>query len=119
MKDGKEKAGKLRIDSAIGLNEFYSDRNGKEELVTTKRNEGGFVHVCETLNEDEKTRNTFECDMIISNCSRIEGDAEKGIPEKVIVKGVNVRTMHVKARRHGQESGIIKKEALLFEMLLF
>lgn len=88
MKDGKEKAGKLRIDSAIGLNEFYSDRNGKEELVTTKRNEGGFVHVCETLNEDEKTRNTFECDMIISNCSRIEGDAEKGIPEKVIVKGV-------------------------------
>ena len=29
MKDGKEKAGKLRIDSAIGLNEFYSDRNGK------------------------------------------------------------------------------------------
>ena len=88
MKDGKEKAGKLRIDSAIGLNEFYSDRNGKEELVTTKRNEGGFVHVCETLNEDEKTRNTFECDMIISNCSRIEGDTEKGIPEKVIVKGV-------------------------------
>ena len=88
MKDGKEKAGKLRIDSAIGLNEFYSDRNGKEELVTAKRNEGGFVHVCETLNEDEKTRNTFECDMIISNCSRIDGDAEKGIPEKVIVKGV-------------------------------
>ena len=32
---------------------------------------------------------------------------------KVIVKGVNVRTMHVKARRQGQESGIIKKKQLL------
>lgn len=87
MKDGKDKAGKLRIDSALGLNEFYSDRNGKEELVSAKRNEGGFVHTCDVLNEDEKTRNTFECDMLITNCRRIEGDEEKNIPEKVIVKG--------------------------------
>ena len=87
MKDGKDKAGKLRIDSALGLNEFYSDRNGKEELVSAKRNEGGFVHTCDVLNEDEKTRNTFECDMLITNCHRIEADADKNIPEKVIVKG--------------------------------
>ena len=32
---------------------------------------------------------------------------------KVIVRGINVRTMHVKARKQGQESGIIKKEAAL------
>ena len=44
MKHGVENAVKLRIDSAIGLNEFYTDRNGKEELVSAKRNEGGFVH---------------------------------------------------------------------------
>ena len=87
MKDGKDKAGKLRIDSALGLNEFYSDRNGKEELVSAKRNEGGFVHTCDVLNEDEKTRNTFECDMLITNCRRIEADPEKNIAEKVIVKG--------------------------------
>lgn len=87
MKDGKEKAGKLRIDSALGLNEFYSDRNGKEELVSAKRNEGGFVHTCDALAEDEKTRNTFECDMLITNCRRIEADPEKNITEKVIVKG--------------------------------
>ena len=87
MKDGKDKAGKLRIDSALGLNEFYTDRNGKEELVSAKRNEGGFVHTCDVLNEDEKTRNTFECDMLITNCHRIEADADKNIPEKVIVKG--------------------------------
>lgn len=29
---------------------------------------------------------------------------------KVIVKGINIRTMHVKAKKQGQESGIIKKE---------
>ena len=87
MKDGKDKAGKLRIDSAIGLNEFYTERDGKEELVSAKRNEGGFVHVCDTLNEDEKTRNTFECDILITNCRRVEANQEKNIPEKVIVKG--------------------------------
>ena len=66
MAEGKDGATKLRIDSAIGLNEFYSDRNGKEELVSAKRNEGGFVHVVtDGLAEDEKTRNTFECDILI------------------------------------------------------
>ena len=29
---------------------------------------------------------------------------------KVLVKGINVRTMHVKAKKQGQESGIIKRE---------
>lgn len=87
MKDGKEKAGKLRIDSAIGLNEFYSDRNGQEELVSAKRNEGGFVHTCDVLVEDEKARNTFECDMLITGAFRTEADEEKNLPEKVTVKG--------------------------------
>lgn len=32
---------------------------------------------------------------------------------KVIVKGINVRTMHVKARKQGQESGIIKREGAI------
>ena len=87
MKDGKDKAGKIRIDSAIGLNEFYTDRSGTEELVSAKRNEGGFVHTCDALAEDEKTRNTFECDMIITGAVRKEADVEKQVPEKVIVKG--------------------------------
>lgn len=87
MKDGKDRAGKLRIDSAINLNEFYSDRNGKEELVSVKRNEGGFVHTCDVLIEDEKQRNTFKCDMVITNCRRVEADEERNLPEKAIVKG--------------------------------
>lgn len=88
MTVGADKAGKVRIDSAIGLNEFYSDRNGKEELVSVKRNEGGFVHVINTLAPDEKTRNTFETDMLITSVNRIEGDEEKGTKDKVVVRGV-------------------------------
>ena len=87
MKDGADKAIKVRVDSAIGLNEFYTDRNGKEELVSTKRNEGGFVHKVDVLADDEKTRNTFKVDMVINNVTRTEANEERGIPEKVTVKG--------------------------------
>lgn len=33
---------------------------------------------------------------------------------KVVVKGINIRTRHVKARKQGQESGIIKTEAPIY-----
>ena len=87
MKNGKENAAKLRIDSAVDLNEFYSDKSGKEELISAKRNEGGFVHTADAIAEDEKTRNTFECDMIITGATRIEANEEKQTPEKVVIKG--------------------------------
>lgn len=87
MADGKDNAVKLRIDSALGLNEFYSDRNGKEELVSTKRNEGGFVHVTTELEPDENQRNTFKCDMLITGVREVEADEEKNLPAKVIVRG--------------------------------
>ena len=87
MSVAADNAAKLRIDSAIGLNEFYTDRNGQEELVSAKRNEGGFVHTCAQLAEDEKTRNTFETDIVITGVKRIEADEEKKTPEKCIVKG--------------------------------
>lgn len=88
MANGKDGAVKLRIDSAIALNEFYSDRNGQEELVSVKRNEGGFVHVVTgDLTEDEKLRSTFKCDMVITNVTRVEANEYQGTPEKVIIKG--------------------------------
>ena len=87
MGNGKENAAKLRIDSALGLNEFYTDRNGQEELVSAKRNEGGFIHVTESLAEDETLRNTFKCDILITGTRDIEADEEKNTPEKVIVRG--------------------------------
>ena len=87
MENGKENAVKLRIDSALGLNEFYSDRSGKEELISVKRNEGGFIHVADSLAEDENTRNTFKCDILITNVTVNEADPEKNMPERAIVKG--------------------------------
>ena len=89
MSSGKENAAIVKIDSAIGLNEFYTDRNGKEELVSAKRNEGGFVHVIaeSELEVDENSRNTFEFDMLITGANRIEGDPEKNTVDKVILKG--------------------------------
>ena len=87
MGHGEDNAAKLRIDSAIGLNEFYSDRNGTDELVSVKRNEGGFVHIVNQLNENENKRNTFEADMLIIGTKRVEADEERDLPEKLIVRG--------------------------------
>ena len=87
MANGADSAAKVRIDSAIGLNEFYSDRNGQEELVSVKRNEGGFVHTIAALAEDESSRNTFEADILITNVRTIDADEERNLPEKAIIKG--------------------------------
>ena len=87
MTDGAANATMVRVDSAIGLNEFYSDRNGQEELISVKRNEGGFVHVTPSLTDDENARNTFDCDIIITNVRHVDADDEKNMPEKAIVKG--------------------------------
>lgn len=87
MENGVENAVKLKIDSALALNEFYTERNGEETLVSAKRNEGGFVHVVSAFDEAENDRNTFKCDMLITNVSIREADEERGLPEKGIVKG--------------------------------
>ena len=86
MANGADSAAKVRIDSAIGLNEFYSDRNGQEELVSAKRNEGGFVHTVAALAEDESSRNTFEADILITNVRIVDADEERNLPEKVIIR---------------------------------
>ena len=87
MKDGQENAAKLQISSAIGVNEFYTDRNGSEELVSAKRNEGGFIRAQSPLNANEKERSTFDTDMIIIGARRIEADEERDLPEKVVISG--------------------------------
>ena len=83
---GAENAAKVRIDSSIALNEFYTDRDGKEELVSAKRYEGGFIHL-ETTLEEEKKRNIFDIDMVITGTRTIEADPERDLPEKLVLKG--------------------------------
>lgn len=82
-------AARIRIDSAIGLNEWYNTSDGEETLISTKRNEGGFIHIItdNNLEADEKHRNTFKVDMIITGTTEREGDPDKNIPNSLIVKG--------------------------------
>ena len=77
---GKENALKVRVDTALALNDFY---NNNDELVSAKTNEGGFVTIVNQLAE-EKLRNTFSVDMVITNVSHIEKDEEKNIEEDYV-----------------------------------
>lgn len=86
MKDG-DAAARIRVDSTIALNEFYSNRSGQEELVSVKRNEGGFIHLNPTLKTDVNERSSFKCDMVITGARRIEADETRNTEEKVILKG--------------------------------
>lgn len=87
MGNNAEEATKLRIDSAIGLDEFYIEENGANKLISRKQNSGGFMHVVNALSDDESTRNIFDVDMVITNVRTVEGDEERQIPTKAIVKG--------------------------------
>ncbi len=87
MEHGVDRATKVRIDSQVGLNEFISNRNGAEELVSVKRNEGGFIHLVQTVAAAEGLRDTFKTDMIITNCRRLDADPDRNLDEKMIVKG--------------------------------
>ena len=88
MAHGADKAGKVRIDTAIGVNDFYTDRNGKSELVSAKRNEGGFIHLATAdMNTDEKARNTFECDIVLTNVIDVDANEEANTEAHVILRG--------------------------------
>lgn len=89
MEAGKENATKIRCDSVLELNEFYSERDGKVELVSTKRCGNGFIHVDNSIftANDTSIHNEFRCDMVITGARRVEANEEKSIPEKVVIKG--------------------------------
>lgn len=85
--DGSDEATLVKVSTSLGLNEFPSNRNGQEEMVCAKRNEGGFVTILSSLAK-ENDRNKFEFDMLINGTRRVEADEERNIPEDyVIVKG--------------------------------
>ena len=88
MANGADKAGKVRIDTSIGVNDFYTNRGGKDELVSAKRNEGGFVHYANNdMNPDEKARNTFECDIVLTNVIDVDPNEEAQTEGHVILRG--------------------------------
>ena len=81
--DGKDAATKVRIDTALALNDFYSNRDGDETLVSVKTNEGGFVGTTTSLAKEK--RNSFEVDMYINKVAEKEANPERGIAEDYLV----------------------------------
>jgi len=81
---GKDEAFKIRIDTALALNDFYSN---DDQLVSVKTNEGGFISIVNSLCE-EKERNTWTADMVITGYTTIEADPERNIDEDYMqIKG--------------------------------
>ncbi len=71
--DGKDAATKVKIDNNnLSLNDFYGQN---DVLVSQKINEGGFVSIVNNLC-DERERNTFTMDMVITNTKLVEPDSE-------------------------------------------
>jgi hypothetical protein len=90
LTDGKDNATVVDIRGAVGLNDFYTNRNGKEELVSAKVNVGSFLNLISAskLDPDESKRNKFTCDMLINSTRLVEADEEHNIPaDYLVVKG--------------------------------
>lgn len=83
---GIEHAAKVRCDPAIALNEWFRELTD-EKPTSIIRNEGGFVHIVNSINDDEKLRNTFKADMLITSVKDIEADPEKNTEAAVRVRG--------------------------------
>ena len=77
VSNGIDEAIKVRVDTALALNDFYTQ---DDTLVSVKVNEGGFVSIVNELGV-ENERNTFSADMVITGVSRTEADEEKNIKE--------------------------------------
>lgn len=83
IENGKDAATKVRIDTSLAVNDFYNDQ---DQLVSTKRNEGGFVRIVSELC-DENERNTFRTDMLITGTTLMEANEETDSSEHLVVKG--------------------------------
>ena len=84
---GKDEASKVRVDTALALNDFYIQEGEESRLVSTKTNEGGFVSFINELGP-ENERNTFSVDMVITTVTHVDKDEEKHIDEEyTLVRG--------------------------------
>lgn len=79
LNSSKEDAYKLRADTALAVNDYYTERDGQEVLVSYLRNEGGFLHNVQnnTLPTSEDERDLIDVDMIITKVMRVEADPDK------------------------------------------
>ena len=87
MADGKDVAAKVSVNSAMGLNEWFDDKN-EDKPISVQINQGGFITV-ESEFKSEKTtdRDNFEADIVITHVELQEADIEHELPERVKIKG--------------------------------
>ncbi len=78
---GKDGAQKVKVDTALGVNDFYNQEN---ILITTKVNEGGFVRLVNDLGK-EAERSFFTEDMFITSTKVIEKNEERNIDEDYLM----------------------------------
>ena len=69
-KVGKDNAAMLKLTPSAAVNDFYPQ--GEDRLVTTQRNEGGFINFINTLSAPGMTRNKFTLDIVINDVKVVE-----------------------------------------------
>ena len=85
MADGMEAATKVSIDTATDLNDFVAQDGS---MVSQQIFNGGFVEIVGNL-KPEGQRTSFKTDIVITNISHIDADAEKMIDaDYTTVRGV-------------------------------
>lgn len=68
----------VRVDGSLGLNDFYTARNGETILVAAKRNQASFISTVTSLPKSYECA-TFECDMLINGTEYVEANPERHI----------------------------------------
>ncbi len=86
IESGKEEATKVKIDTALALNDF-PDQSG--EMVSVKRNEGGFVTIVDSICDEGINRHKFTTDMFITSTKRVEPQEndDENVKDYLVLKG--------------------------------
>ena len=84
MGNGVENALKVKIDGRININDFIL-QDKPDEIINQVRNEVNFINTVTSFNE--KNRNSFKTDIVITNTFRKEADPEKNVEEHLVIKG--------------------------------
>lgn len=89
LKDGLENCSAVRAETAIEVNEFYTEQDNELVLVSPKRNNGGFISIIDKkeLSSDPDELNKFRTDMIITKSKYFEANEEAHRGERVEISG--------------------------------
>lgn len=79
LKVGKDEATKVKLTPAAALNDFYPQ--GGDQLVSSPRNEGGFINIVNELEPEGINRQKFTFDAVITGVTLVEANPETNTEE--------------------------------------